>query len=224
LSILEGGVWAAAILAYHRIQGETSMSASKPSDRRAVLAVCAVALASAVGSSSSTAASETRAIEKLQQYCAASWRNAGIRREEWDDCTQQALAELLEQIRHEGLPTAIEDSQSIERRELNRTVWRLVQRWRRAPRHKSFDDGTTFGRSELRGQAGDDQQWTQVIDLAAGILSDRQLRILEMTRDGWRTAEIADHLSISTDRVSDEKYKAVAKLRARITARAEKIA
>lgn len=197
------------------------MTGSKSGDRRTVLAVCAVALASAVGSTSASTATDMVAIEKLQQYCAASWRNAGIRREEWDDCTQQALVELLEQVRHEGLPTAIEDSQSLERRELNRAVWRLVQRWRRAPRLKSFDERNTVVPSDTRSDLGDDQPWEQVADLATGTLSDRQIRILEMTRDGWRTAEIADHLQISTDRVSDEKYKAIAKLRARLAVRSQ---
>jgi DNA-binding CsgD family transcriptional regulator len=195
------------------------MNVSKSGDRRTVLAVCAVALASAVGSSNATEVRETRAIEKLQQYCAASWRNAGIRREEWDDCTQQALLELLEQIDHVGLPTAVEDSQSEERRELNRAVWRLVQRWRRAPRHKSFDERISPADSSTAEQAVE-RNWRQIADIAADVISDRQLRILEMTRDGWRTSEIANELGISTDRVSDEKYKAIAKLRSRVAVRA----
>jgi DNA-binding CsgD family transcriptional regulator len=195
------------------------MSQSKSGDRRTVLAVCAVALASAVGSGNAAAARETKAIEKLQQYCAASWRNAGIRREEWDDCTQQALVELLEQVREDGLPTAIEDSQSDERRELNRAVWRLVQRWRRAPRHSSFDERSAPVGSDAGVAQSSDRNWSQIVDLAADVISDRQLRILDMTRDGWRTPEIAQHLGISTDRVSDEKYKAISKLRSRLTQR-----
>ena len=194
------------------------MSTPKSGDRRTVLAVCAVALASAVGSSASEIR-ETRTIEKLQQYCAASWRNAGIRREEWDDCTQQALLELLEEIDHEGLPTAVEDSQSQERRELNRAVWRLVQRWRRAPRHKSFDERTTTPFDSAADQAAE-RSWRQIAEIAAETISDRQFRILEMTRDGWRTSEIASELGISTDRVSDEKYKAIAKLRSSVAIRA----
>ena len=196
------------------------MFTSKSSDRRTVLAVCAVALASAVGSSSSAAVPEARAIEQLQQYCSASWRNAGIRREEWDDCTQQALTELLEQISRERLPTAIENSQSDERRELNRAVWRLVQRWRRAPRLECFDERRTPVNSNALHDPSQNSNWTQIEEIAPDVLSDRQMRILEMTRDGWRTAEIAEHLETSADRVSDEKYKAISKLRNRVANRA----
>ena len=192
------------------------MFTSKSGDRRKVLAVCAVALASAVGSTSTASVPEAKAIEKLQQYCSASWRNAGIRPEEWDDCTQQALAELLEQISRDGLPTAIEDSHSDERRELNRAVWRLVQRWRRAPRCESFDERHSPAKREATRAVDQPRGWSQIADIADGVLSDRQLSVLEMTRDGWRTSEIAEHLGISADRVSDEKYKAIAKLRSRV--------
>src|SRR5262245_11888691 len=131
-----------------------SMLKRHPADRHRVLAACAVALATAVGSSAMSSSAEARSTEmastgapisagtiaNLERYCSASWRNAGIRRDEWDDCTQQALLEMLEAVSPEGLPVAIHDSESQERRELNRTVWRLVQRSRRAPRLDQFDE------------------------------------------------------------------------------------
>ena len=45
------------------------------------------------------------------------------------------------------------------------------------------------------------------------MLSRRQQNILRMICDGYNVADIAHELSISPDRVSDEKYKAVQKLR-----------
>ena len=45
------------------------------------------------------------------------------------------------------------------------------------------------------------------------VLSERQLRILELSADGWAVPEIATELKTSPERISDEKYKAIRKLR-----------
>lgn len=191
-------------------------SPPKMQDRRTVLTACAVALATAVGSTAAGSVPEARAIEKLEHYCMASWRNAGIRPEDWEDCTQQALVELLEQVSREGLPTAIANSNSKERRELNRTMWRLVQRSRRAVRQESFDEQRMFVKPKpQQGEGSEQPDWSNVEAIGPELLSARQLRILEMTRDGWRVGEIAEQLKLSPARVSDEKYKALARLRER---------
>jgi DNA-directed RNA polymerase specialized sigma24 family protein len=184
-------------------------------DRRGVLAACAVALATAVGSHAAAGPSEVGAIQQLERYCAASWRNAGIRRDEWDDYTQQALLELLESVSTDGLPVAIADAGSPERRELNRAVWRLVQRWRRAPRSRSLDERRVAARHE----APPDQPapWEELLAAARGVVSPRQLAILELMGEGWRVAEIADRLGMPPSRVSDEKYKALSRIRALVS-------
>ena len=43
--------------------------------------------------------------------------------------------------------------------------------------------------------------------------ADRQQRIVQMSFDGWSVNEIATQLHIPAERVSDEKYKAIRKLR-----------
>jgi DNA-directed RNA polymerase specialized sigma subunit len=176
---------------------------------RAKLAAYAVALATAVGGTSSSAEGAP-AIEKLERYCTASWRNAGIARQDWEDCTQQALTELLERASHRQLAEAIENAESEERRELNRSVWRTTQRWRRSARWYSLEEGSLAAASENErvGEA-----WDQVVEAGRSCLSRRQQQILSLTRDGWRVSEIAARLSLSAARVSDEKYKAIAKLR-----------
>ena len=45
------------------------------------------------------------------------------------------------------------------------------------------------------------------------LLSDRQRRIIDMSFDGWSVQDISRELALGTERVSDEKYKAVRKLR-----------
>jgi len=177
------------------------------------LAACAVAFAAAVGGSSRATAGELETIDKIERYCTVSWRNAGISQQEWDDCTQQALVELLDRMSRDGLREAIGNVESHERRELNRTVWRTVQRWRRRPRPQTFDE--TFG-SEQRDVACSDETenaWEQIVSASESCLSERQQQILSMMREGWRVGEIAEELQIPQARVSDEKYKAIVKLR-----------
>ncbi|HRX80268.1 MAG TPA: sigma factor-like helix-turn-helix DNA-binding protein [Pirellulaceae bacterium] len=189
------------------------MTRQSPTNRNLRLAACAVAFAAAVGGSSRATAGELETIDKIERYCTVSWRNAGISQQEWDDCTQQALVELLDRMSRDGLREAIGNVESHERRELNRTVWRTVQRWRRRPRPQTFDE--TFG-SEQRDVACSDETenaWEQIVSASESCLSERQQQILSMMREGWRVGEIAEELQIPQARVSDEKYKAIVKLR-----------
>lgn len=182
--------------------------------RRLSLAACAVAVAATVGSAH--ASEEPAALEGIQKYCAASWRNAGITKQDWPDCTQEAMAILLERISRKRLSHAIQNDQSPERRELNRSIWCMIQRWRRAPKHVSLDhrDTTVRTANGRSSEAGEELQDAMVV--AKRCLSTRQHQILSLCGDGWSISEIADKLDMSSARVSDEKYKAVRKLRQRL--------
>lgn len=181
-------------------------------DNRWTLAACTVAMAAAVGAppaAEASAVAESKTVQSISNYCQASWRNAGIRRQEWSDCTQQAVAELIERISTDRLAAAVEDNESSERRELNRAVWRIIKRCRRTPHLSAYHE------SPDPPMASDDS-WTDVVAAAQDCLSPRQLRILTMLKDGWRVQDIAQDLQLSAARVSDEKYKAVKKLRQRL--------
>lgn len=189
-------------------------------DGRALIAACAMAMAAAVGTSVSAAPCESPSLARLERYCTTSWKNAGIRRDDWEDATQQTLLEMLEQTSAEGLSSAIDDPESIERRELNRAVWRIVQRSRRSRKNVSYND-RTMPVAEMRGEPGSGARvWSELDDVARDVLSERQRSILDLTRQGWRVSEIADKLQIPASRVSDEKYKAIARLREEIHKRA----
>jgi len=190
------------------------MSAST-SNRPLKLAACAMAFAAAMGSSVD-ATHELQAIEKIEHYCTASWRNAGIDHQEWSDFTQQALVELLDRVSRTGLPTAIDDADSTERRELNRTVWRTIQRWRRQKRTVALDETRVPDARTAEQSKANSDAWDQVLSAGRRCLSKRQQQILELTRDGWRVAEIGRRLQIPAARVSDEKYKAIAKLQSQL--------
>ncbi len=189
------------------------MPPTSSTNRNMKLAACAVAFAAAMGGSHSATATELETIDKIERYCTVSWRNAGISQQEWDDCTQQALVELLDRISRDGLSEAVENIESPERRELNRTVWRTVQRWRRRPQPQSFDESWTGQQHGSSYGKDTENAWEQIAAASESCLSQRQQRILSMMRDGWRVGEIAEELQIPQARVSDEKYKAIVKLR-----------
>ena len=49
------------------------------------------------------------------------------------------------------------------------------------------------------------------------MLSERQQRIVRLSFEGWSVHEIAAELRTPPERVSDEKYKAIRKLRDRLS-------
>jgi len=53
---------------------------------------------------------------------------------------------------------------------------------------------------------------------ASELLSPRQQRILQLSFDGWTVQDIADEMKTPAERVSDEKYKAIRKLRGHLLA------
>ena len=177
---------------------------------------CAAMVAATVGG-----AAEASAVDQIERYCAASWRNAHISQQDWPDCTQQTLAELLERISHRKLSTAIEHGESQERRELNRAIWRVAQRWRRAARNTPYDlarcaEAADDGDNANGGNNGFDDALAAALDQ----LSSRQRAILTAWSQGHAISDIAEELNLSTARVSDEKYKAVRKLRGLLAAEA----
>ena len=175
------------------------------------VAACAVAVAATFGSVH--AAEEAEAVTGIQRYCATSWRNAGIDSQDWEDCTQEVIAQLLERIAGQRMPIAIRDDKSEERRQLNRSIWCIAQRWRRRSKHVSLDEVGSVD------QAAEDARW-EVIDeaehawlAAADCLTTRQQQILSLWSDGWSIREVAERLDLTPARTSDEKYKAIKKLR-----------
>ena len=61
--------------------------------------------------------------------------------------------------------------------------------------------------SSYLGAARDDRQ------AAMELLSERQQRIIQLSLEGWSVHDIASELKTGPERVSDEKYKAIRKLR-----------
>jgi len=164
------------------------------------IAACALVLASA--------AADAGTVNRIERYCTTSWQNAGISRQDWTDCTQEALLELLQRIEQPHWQTAIENSASEERRELNRTVWCIAQRWRRAPRHDHLTQDPQW-----RSEPAQDEPESIDNLLEQATLTTEQRQILSLWTEGHSVAEISKRLKMPAPRISDLKFKALQKLR-----------
>jgi DNA-directed RNA polymerase specialized sigma24 family protein len=150
-------------------------------------------------------------VQQIQRYCATSWLRAGIAYQDWEDCTQDAITELLSRIGASQLATAITEPQSAARRELKRCVWCIIKRYERANRSAASLPDTL---ADARGRSSQfPYTWDELLEEACHIVSAQQQQILILYREGWQIPEIAATLQVGTLRVSGNKYKAVRRLR-----------
>ena len=181
--------------------------------RRGVVAAVVLGTAlSALGTSVSEAASseETlRAVQDISRYCTACWRNARLNPDSWGDCTQDVFARLLERVRPDAWDRVLR-ADGDERRELVRAIDAVKKRNQRMHKTASLVEDAVADRHDLDEQVDD----RAVVDQAAAeVLSTRQQRIMRLSFEGASVQEIADELRLPAERVSDEKYKAIRKLR-----------
>lgn len=191
-------------------------SMSKSVRRCLSVATCALAV-SAPGNGPSGIDDQAQAIHNIGRYCTSSWINAGIQRQEWPDCTQQVLCGLLERISADQLPKAVQNRDSSERRELNRSIWRIVQRWKRRRHYLSLTDrpnvaDRTTGGSQME-PAGELLDEVRTFISRSKRFSDRQRSIMQHWLAGMSVAEISQRLNLPPARVSSEKHKGLRKLR-----------
>lgn len=153
------------------------------------------------------------AVQNLSRYCQACWRNARLHPDCWSDCTQEVFLRLLQTVAPERWSTLL-TSESEDRDEFLRAIDAVKKRSQRARKfavlpQDVFDPrkATESARNELR---------EELERLSGMVLSQRQQRIVHLTQAGWSVPEIAQELATTVERVSDEKYKAIQKLRKEI--------
>jgi DNA-binding CsgD family transcriptional regulator len=159
--------------------------------------------------------SESVILKKIRAYCSKSWQNAGISHQEWADCTQQVFSRLLERVDRDSLLTAIEDAESPERRELNRAIWATSQRSRREKKYSSleFAESPSEKHDPWPAKMESLNQVRNAVGSEDARLSPTQREIVSRWSDGESISAIAESLQLSPARISDEKYKAIQKLR-----------
>ena len=129
----------------------------------------------------------------------------------WSDCTQEVFSRLLQR-----LPAAawndVLGAEGDERREFLRAIDTVKKRVQRERRPGNIEHNPLADRKESRQRQLQEER--DVVQSAAReVLSRRQQRLLQMLADGFSIHEIGDELGMSPERVSDEKYKAIQKLR-----------
>jgi len=170
----------------------------------------AALLVGAAMSSLGSSVAEGRAIENISRYCTACWRSAGIPAQAWEDCTQQVYCRLMERLPVENWPRMFQH-ESAERREFVRaidTVKKRAQRSRKTVRLAAEP-------VDPRPDRGEEVEAIQrLLQASADCLSRRQQDIVRLSLSGYTVQEIASQLTLPPPRVSDEKYKAIGRLRA----------
>ena len=155
--------------------------------------------------------SNLRSVNNIARYCSACWRNAHLPEDTWQDCTQDVLTRLIQQLKPQTWDRVFKHD-SCERQEFLRAIDAVKKRTQRRLKKTAYFQGDIADRST--GTDRNRQEEREAVDQAASeVLSTRQQSILKMSMEGWSVQDMADELNTTPERVSDEKYKAVRKLR-----------
>ncbi len=161
-------------------------------------------------STASASSGSDQAISDIQRYCSACWRNARIPVDSWTDCTQEVLCRLMQRIPLTKWDLVLQ-SEGEERREFVRAIDAVKKRSQRSRKWSTLNEDLSDRRNSYG--PGLTERREEMNRAAEQVLSTRQRRILQMSMDGYTVQDTAEALTMSPERVSDEKYKAIRKLR-----------
>jgi len=154
--------------------------------------------------------STLRAIADMNRYCSTCWRNARLPMDSWTDCTQEVFKKLLERVPQDSWGQVLH-SEGSERREFLRAIDAVKKRTQRARKYSGAVETVADRREQHSRQIADVRE--MVHEAATEVLSQRQQQIVQMSLEGWSVQDMAEELRLPAERVSDEKYKAIRKLR-----------
>jgi len=156
-----------------------------------------------------------QAVTAIHRYCTACWRNAHLPPDCWTDCTQEVFCRLLERLAPDAWNQVL-SSEGEERREFIRAIDTVKKRTQRSRKWSSGPlDAVADKRERNERRVADDREAVRLA--ATNLLSTRQQRILQLSFEGWSVHDIAKELKVPAERISDDKYKAVHKLRDHFT-------
>ena len=185
-----------------------ALSTARP--RTVMVAMVLGTALSSFSPAAAKAAPNPQAVQDISRYCQACWRNARLHPDSWADCTQEVFARLLERVAPAKWDSVLRPDGE-ERREFLRAIDAVKKRTQRGRKWSGLAEDIADLRSAPEMQRNELRE--AVEKAARDVLSPRQQRILNLTCAGWSVPEIADELQTTVDRVSDEKYKAIRKLR-----------
>jgi RNA polymerase sigma factor (sigma-70 family) len=156
------------------------------------------------------------AIADINRYCTTCWRNARLPVTSWGDCTQEVFARLLQRLPADAWKQVLQ-TDGEERREFFRAIDAVKKRTQRARKFTGCLDAVADRNEVASRQRAEERDLVR--EKAAELLTARQQRILQLSFDGWTVQEMAKEMHLPAERVSDEKYKAIRKLRDHLSER-----
>ena len=150
-----------------------------------------------------------QAIQDISRYCTACWRNARLPVDRWSDCTQEVLRRLLERL-EPGAWEQVMTREAEEHKEFIRAIDAVKKRTQRERQPAPLFEDSVAAHAD---NGSLDEEREVLSRLASQFLSARQQNVLRMLCEGWSVRDIAKELDTTPERVSDEKYKAIQKLR-----------
>jgi RNA polymerase sigma factor (sigma-70 family) len=153
-------------------------------------------------------------VQDISRYCTACWRNARLPADTWGDCTQEVFSRLIQNLPMSSWNRVFK-ADGEERQEFVRAIDAVKKRTQR--QLKRSHNMTAVVADHRPRDEWRRQEEREAVRLAASqVLSERQQRILQLSFEGWSVHDMADELNLAPERVSDEKYKAIRKLRERL--------
>ena len=162
-------------------------------------------------------------LAQLDRYLARSWFRAGLAPQQHDDCTQAVYAALLQSLgrdRFDGLLGEIGQAgirdvlsrETVDGPDFFRAIDAVKKR---AQRERSFQ---TLDGVDAAAATGRSEDWKSTVEEAiASSLSPREAALIRATLEGESPAEIANQWGIAPKTVSNEKTRALQKLRDALT-------
>ena len=179
--------------------------------RRLMAAVVAGTALSAMSNDARAAGPSSEAVTDISKYCQVCWRNARLHPDSWPDCTQEVLVRLLQTVEPEKWSGLLKQDENDDRREFLRAIDAVKKRTQRARKTSGLADEVADRR--FAPELARNELHEELEKVSHKVLSQRQQQILRLTCDGYTVPEIATELATSVERVSDEKYKPIRKLR-----------
>jgi len=178
-----------------------------------VVAVMVGAALTAFDAPASGAVVGDKEIQDINRYCQACWRNARLPADAWGDCTQEVFHRLLERVPMQSW-NAVLSAEGEERREFIRAIDAVKKRTQRSKKYSMLGDDVSDRNSDPQQELAENREL--VSRAAESVLSHRQQQIIQLSFEGYTVQELAAQLHMSPERVSDEKYKAIRKLRSHL--------
>jgi RNA polymerase sigma factor (sigma-70 family) len=188
-----------------------NMRSPSPSRTKKRYVAAAMVLGTALSLGASSAGAAPEAITDISRYCTACWRNARLPADYWGDCTQEVFHRLLERVAPDAWGEVLQDD-SDARREFIRAIDAVKKRTQRGQKRAGHPLNEVADNHDAQERNLADRR-DAVRHAAEAVLTPRQQTILQMSFEGWSVHEIAGKLQLPAERVSDEKYKAIRRLR-----------